>query len=374
MEIIMFLFIAFCILRATAGNTSLAVKEDNLLDDYIKGILKKYDKNQYIINNKLMKKKLIMYIIFAVISLVSISYFFIYHRNLLVVIFIEIVALIVTIRIVKKVSIFSEIKKQIKASPDDNMEYIIAGIIEDATSSRFTKTKFIGLGIILLSFILPLYIFSKPHMIFEKEANGYAVRYYTYSLFNRESEIVIPDTYKGEPVVGIRGNVFQNLNIEKVTIPSTITYIRGHAFDSTEISEINLPEGLTYVGAYAFADTNLKSLIFPDTVTEIGGGVCSNCKSLKELKLSNNITEVRGNSFENTLIEAVEIPEGVTRIGGHAFHGCSFLRNVTLPYSLKEIGSSAFRECYNLTEIYIPRHIFVNERAFKNTPVTIYYK
>ena len=40
---------------------------------------------------------------------------------------------------------------------------------------------------------------------------------------------------------------------------------------------------------------------------------------------------------------------------------------------LEEIGSSAFRECPRLTQITIPKDTSVNERAFKNSPTTIYY-
>ena len=373
MEGIIFLLLIYFLAVKYSGG-SIKIRESELFDEYLKKILSKYGKTEHIINDKLMKKKIIMYIIFAVISFLSISYFFVYHRNLMVVIVIEVIAFVVTLLIVSNVNVKSEILKQVTASPDDNMEYIIANIIEDATSSKLTKTRFVGLAIVLVAIISPFLIFSKPYMIFEKDGNGYAVRYYTYSLFNREKEVVIPDTYKGEPVIGIRGNVFQNLDIEKVTLPNTITYIRAHAFENTKINEINLPVGLSYVGGYAFAETNLESLVFPDTVNEIGGGVCYNCTSLRELKLSKSITEVRGNSYQNTAISEVVIPEGVTRIGGHAFHGCSNLKDVSLPYSLKEIGSSAFRDCYSLEVIYIPRDTVIDERAFKNTTVTGYYK
>ena len=45
-------------------------------------------------------------------------------------------------------------------------------------------------------------------MIYEKDGDNYAVRYYSLSLKN-VSSVEIPDTYNGRDVIGIRGNVFK---------------------------------------------------------------------------------------------------------------------------------------------------------------------
>ena len=53
------------------------------------------------------------------------------------------------------------------------------------------------------------------------------------------------------------------------------------------------------------------------------------------------------------------------------FEQCHY---VDIPQTVIEIGSSAFRNCYKLNEIYLPRNAYVNERAFKNSPTKIIYR
>ena len=147
------------------------------------------------------------------------------------------------------------------------------------------------------------------------------------SLLENDKELVIPAEYKDKPVVGIRGDVFANVHtIEKVVLPDTVQEIRGGAFaNAINLEEINLPEG----------------------IPEIKGNTFEGCSSLKE----------------------ITIPDSVTRIGGHAFRENSSLEKVNISASskLKEIGSSAFRDCYLLKEIYLPKGVNINERAFKNS-------
>ena len=374
-ELFFFIFIFYIVLHKPYKMSSVN-KEKVLLNNYITETLQKYSSNKKALTPKMFRKKLIMIGIFSLITFINISYYFVYHRSFLIPFIIEVVAIIYVIKFVKKISVYTEAVKQIKASPDDNMEYIIASIIGDANTKNTALSKLFSLMFIIASIGVPLCIFSKPYMIFEKEENGYAVRYYTLSIFGQEKDIVVPSEYNGKPVVGIRGNVFQNLTyIESVSLPDTIEYIRGHAFDGTSISSINLSSNLTFIGGYAFANTKLKSLSMPSSVLEVGGGVCSNCRELEVVDLSHNLVEIRGNSFENCVkLKSVVIPEGVTRIGGHAFHGCTNLESVILPVVLEEIGSSAFRDCYSLKSIELPHNTIVNERAFKNTSTLIYRK
>ena len=92
--------------------------------------------------------------------------------------------------------------------------------------------------------------------------------------------------------------------------------------------------------------------------------------------MSVGLTEIRGNTFEEcSRLVRIEIPDGVTRIGGHAFYGNSSLSEVVISSdsSLREIGSSAFRRCDSLREITLPRGVYINERAFKETYARISY-
>lgn len=318
-------------------------------------------------------KKIITKVIFSIISFVVLLYVFLYHDYYPIVAVIEIVAFIITIIISRKFDEVSYISKQIKASPDDNMDYIITGLLQNGKGKK-TVYNIVSIILIICAFGLPFLIFNKPVILYEPSGDGYAVRYYSLSL-NPEENISIPSEYKGKKVVGIRGDVFKNMStIKTVELPDTITEIRGGAFQNcTNLININMPSSLTYIGGYAFAKTKLTRVIIPDTVTELRGGAFSNVSTLKEVKLPSGITEVHGNTFEYTGLVSVEIPNGVTRIGGHAFHGCSSLSTAIIPESVREIGSSAFRDCISLREVTISRSCSVNERAFKNSGTVIHY-
>lgn len=348
---------------------------DKLLDSFIIEVLNKYNFNKYKHINKIAFKRFITTLIFSFIMFLYIVLFFIYHRiTIESFYFIGIVVLIIYLVILHKMSTIKELKKQIKASPDDDMEYIIAGSIQNVDNTKVNIYTIFGFLSIAVAFIVPLIIFNKPMMIYEKNSDGYAIRFYTYSL-NTPHKVVIPEEHNGLPVTEIRGNVFQNIKeIEEVKLPSTLKIIRARAFSNTGLISIDLPLGLNEIGAYAFSNTNLRNVEIPNSVFTLGGGAFQNCYNLESVKLSELLSEIRGNTFQNSGIREIDIPYGVTRIGGHAFHGCSRLSHVTLPNTLTEIGSSAFRECSSLYEITIPSGAYVNERAFKESPTWVTYR
>lgn len=286
--------------------------------------------------------------------------------------------------VIKKYNIKKYLIKQIKARPDEKFTYIISGMIasempegEDGKERQGTG-KWRGGCMLVISFVLPLLLFCKPHMFFEKyDDSSLYVRFYTVGVFNPKV-IEIPEEHKGDKVVGIRGNVFRNVkSAEEIILPATIDTIRGNAFSGAKnLQRIQLPEGLLYIGGGAFEDCALLTdIVIPDSVNEMQGEVFRNCTSLTTVILPERITEIRGNTFENCVsLSEIEIPEGVARIGGHAFYGCTGLKTVTFPASLKEIGSSAFRRCDSLYEVTVPGDAYVDSRAFKESPTAIVYE
>lgn len=234
----------------------------------------------------------------------------------------------------------------------------------------------------------------------------------------RIKKVTLPET-----IESIKIDAFRNAkNIESIILPSSVVEIRANAFaNMSNLTHITLPEGLKYIRGGAFAyDTNLIDVKLPSTLEYLGGSAFSHCSSITEITvpkgvteingqtfeymtalktinlhdditfihgevfigdislynviLPSKITEIRGSTFENcSSLSSIRIPEGVTRIGGHAFYGCSNLSYVYVPETVIEIGSSAFRQCYSLKEITIPITAMVNERAFKESPTSIYY-
>jgi len=274
-----------------------------------------------------------------------------------------------------KFNLMKYLKKEVKARPSEKISNII---MTTKNSFVIDTTKRFRMICILIAIILPLIIFVNPRIMYEHIENGYAVRFYTFGVTNFKTA-TIPEIYKGENVVSLRGNTFSNMPfLEKVTLPNTITEIRGQAFKNDfNLVSVNMPTNLEYLGGGAFYNcSSLASITLPDTLTYMGGETFYRASSLEQVKLSSNLTEIKGDTFAYCIsLRSISIPDKVTRIGGHAFYGSTSLSEVLFTENSKlvEIGSSAFRQCPNLYSITIPYNTAVNTRAFKESPTMIKY-
>lgn len=349
--------------------------ESQLLEEFINRQLSKLqiDKNSKVIPASLLKRKQILNILFVLLLFIYIILIF-FHFPLLTYL-IGLVLLIILFKYTRNYNMLKYLKKQIQERPSEKITNIIMNV---QTTFVPNKTKPIFIVGIVAAIILPLIIFAKPITFYEKMDNGYGVRFYTFGLTNFKT-VNIPETYKGEEIVSIRGNVFANMPfLEEVNLPNSITEIRGKAFkNDISLTKINIPDSLEYLGGSAFYNcSSLRSVKLPDTLTYMGGETFYNAYSLENIELSKNLQEIRGNTFEEcSSLISIDIPDSVTRIGGHAFYGASRLSevNITENSNLEEIGSSAFRECSSLVSIRVPKQTYINSRAFKNSPTSIYY-
>lgn len=349
--------------------------DDKLLEEFIKRELVKanINSNNKLIPSEVLKRKNILNVIFSILLFVYITLIF-FHFPIYTYI-IGILILIVFFKITTQYNLIKYLKKEVKSRPSEK----ISNIVMNAKNS-FVKDNFMVLrvGCILISIVIPLVIFINPRIMYEKLDNGYAVRFYAFGLTNFKTA-TIPETYKGENVISLRGNTFSNMPfLESVSLPDTIIEIRGQAFkNDSRLVSVNIPKKLEYLGGGAFYNcSSITSISLPDTLTYMGGETFYGASSLKTVKLSKNLTEIRGNTFEYcTSLKSIEIPDNIRRIGGHAFYGDTSLFEVifTENSKLDEIGSSAFRKCTRLHSITIPKGVYVNERAFKESPTSINY-
>lgn len=349
--------------------------ESEMVDAFVDKQLEKYgvDKNSNMLPSEVIKRKKILNMIFSLLVFIFISLIF-FHFPIKTYI-LGLLILIVFFVLTRKFNLTKYLSKQIKSRPSEKISNIIMNMKETLQEDNSKKPFLIS---IVVAILLPLVIFYEPRILYEKIEGGYAVRFYTFGVTNYTTA-TIPETYKGEKVVSLRGNTFSNMfYLEKVELPDTITEIRGQAFKNDKaLKEVNIPKKLEYLGGGAFYNcTSIESIELPDTVTFIGGEAFYGATSLTHVKLSKNISEIRGNTFEGCIsLTSIEIPDKVTRIGGHAFYGCSSLNEVGISEdsSLVEIGSSAFRKCNSLQSITLKRGVSINQRAFKESPTTINY-
>ena len=351
------------------------LSEDSLLEEFINREFNKVgiEKSTKLVPESILKKKMIFNIIFSILLFVYLCLIFIHFPIYTYVI--GFIILLIFFIATRRYNLMKYLKKEIKSRPSEKISNIVMNV---KTSFVEDNTRTLLFGLIIIAISLSMIIFSKPRILYEKVNGGYAVRYYAFGLTEFKTA-TIPDTYKGEKVVALRGNAFSNMPfLEEVKLPNTIKEIRGQAFlNDRKLVKVNIPRYLEYLGGGAFYNcTSITSIELPDTLSYLGGEAFYGASNLRTIKLSENLEEIRGDTFEYCdSLESITIPDKVTRIGGHAFYGDSSLREVKLTENSKlaEIGSSAFRRCYNLSEITIPRNTYVNERAFKESPTSIRY-
>ena len=220
-------------------------------------------------------------------------------------------------------------------------------------------------------------------------------------------EVIVPDTIEEFPVVSLAEGLFKgNNNLEKVTMPDSITKLGDNIFEGCtklnsvylsnkidnlpkfafknckELKNIEIPNSVTSICDSAFESCtslenvklpqsnlsikngvfwgclNLKTIDLPNQLQEIGSSAFARCSKLTNIAIPNSLTQINYNAFgECASLTSISIPEGITKIDSNAFVKCISLKNIVLPSTLKEIGSSSFQNCTNLNNIEIPNNV-----------------
>ena len=96
------------------------------------------------------------------------------------------------------------LKKEVKARPGEKISNIVMSAKNSFVIDDFKIVRFVSA---FLAIIIPVIIFIKPRVMYERVDGGYAVRFYTFGVTNFTS-VTIPETYRGNQVVSLRGNAF----------------------------------------------------------------------------------------------------------------------------------------------------------------------
>lgn len=147
---------------------------------------------------------------------------------------------------------------------------------------------------------------------------------------------------------------------------------------------VPLSANLTYYLSFtqhAFANTKTQPTIdqivnelgnsIPDSVkdtTRIENGVITTCEdNIQELIVTDGIIEIADGVCKNKKkLHTVKFGKDLVRIGREAFRNCVNISEVFIPHNIRYLGDSAFRDCVNITELKIENEIELGERAFEN--------
>ena len=224
----------------------------------------------------------------------------------------------------------------------------------------------------------------------------------------KDADIVIPSTYNGKKVTGIKHKAF------------IVNYSNNHS-----IKSIYIPDTVTSIDPYAFTPCKaLKTISVPDSVTSIGEGAFDGCDSLQFNEYGNalyvgnennpylvlvgpknssvtsitlhektKIEPIRNNYLKFAYVAQFNVPESngyfksidgnlyskdgktllkyaaakkntsftvpshVETIDCYAFSGSNFLKNVVISNGVKTIQDFAFINCSSLTKLTVPSSV-----------------
>ena len=217
---------------------------------------------------------------------------------------------------------------------------------------------------------------------------------WNHAPWHREADKV-KNVVISEGVTSIGACAFDNcVNVQSISIPSTVKSIGWGAFAGCGMENINIPDGVETIGRDAFyACSALKTIKLPKSVTEIEEGVFD-AGLLEAIIVDNDnpnyssdeygvlfnkdktvlirypvnsvavnytvpdgVTELETGSFASSVITSVVLPEGLKKIRSYAFEGCRNLEQIDMPDSVETIGSYAFCWCSSLEEIELSKGI-----------------
>lgn len=207
---------------------------------------------------------------------------------------------------------------------------------------------------------------------------------------------LIPHTSLKELIItsgeSIQAGAFELNGLEKVTIPSSITYIGEGAFYASsnaldvyvedlaawcniafadydanplsaggklyvgeqQVTDLVIPGEVTAISPYAFVEGMFSSIYISDSVAYIGDWAFSGCSQLAYISFGNDVDSIGRYAFQNCEnLTNVTLPDSIITIGDNAFVGCSNLTCVTIGAGVKEIGVGAFSNVPKLEEISV---------------------
>lgn len=157
------------------------------------------------------------------------------------------------------------------------------------------------------------------------------------------TELIIPEKYKGLPVVNIGAGAFRSY---------------------TTITTVALPDTITTIGAMAFQGcTALKTINTPSSLTSLSKNVFKGCSSLESFEIPSVITEIPESCFENSGIKTVPMHDELDKIGDKAFKNCDNITEYKSGAKLRVVGESAFEGCDNLKTVDFGNFTKAIERA-----------
>lgn len=257
---------------------------NHALVDFADYFVKKEMAGARVIHRNAAVKRIVATVIFAALFTGTVVFHIYYHIWPLL-IFIELLALIIVgwVYAARFFTTGRVLRQKIQAQPDQEISEVLSNEMNHFWRIEVIRCAY---GVIFACALLLIFsIYRTPRMVFKKCDDGYILSNYTLSLRSRPI-VVIPDTWKGEPVTEVRSGTFYEMHtLGLVKLPKGIKKIQRRTFERCDfINSIDIPEGVTVVEEFAFQDCHaLRNVTFPSTLKAIDSSAFIGCHWLEEI-------------------------------------------------------------------------------------------
>lgn len=235
------------------------------------------------------------------------------------------------------------------------------------------------LSLVIVSFLVIIFFALRPtglnpfglRYTMDEQLGGYIVSPGFKGITNGKTDLIIPEQFKGIPVVGIADETFKgNTNVISITIPNTVKQIGSYAFSECEnLKTVIIGQNVTTIGDAAFSScSSITEIVLPEGISSIGAWMFDNCTNLRNIQLPSNLTDIGQGAFRFCVnLTNIDIPISVKNIDQEAFSYCKNLTTVTIPEGITHISADVFRDCENLVSVTFPSTLeSINVGSFIN--------
>lgn len=191
------------------------------------------------------------------------------------------------------------------------------------------------------------------------------------------------DNFTTNDVIGDK-MFYSMTGLKKLLLPNSITRIGTNNYDSEAIARcvnlesVTLPSSLTYIGYKAFNYCiRLKTVQIPEGVTRISKYAFLNCKSLTSVSLPTTLGQAVQGDEHTYFLDRLWTPNDYVidynsprSEYSNTFEGCDNLSEVIMPEGLEALTPFMFDDCKSLVSVKLPSTMKVLNGAFKNTGIT----
>jgi hypothetical protein len=134
------------------------------------------------------------------------------------------------------------------------------------------------------------------------------------------------------------------VNLSSITLGAKLTNFPANAFQGTSLVQINVDEGNTVY-------SSLNGVLYNKNRTSL---ICYPAgKTDQAFTVPNNVISIADNAFYGSKLKSVSLPESLKNIGVWSFGECANLSTITIPKNVDNIQVNSFNLCTGLTHFEV---------------------